>query len=282
MKKVEHVAGVLFVAVLFLTIRDAGAGVPLTNLEGVGGIAFNPVAYPADPGSTLGDPNSDFGRLFGKPQIGAWYVNLGEAQVNWTSIGIAETFAKRLEVSYAHETIGVKGLTDDITKDDVGAKLLLIEENTGGNEWIPAVAAGIVGKHISNVPLANTDSSGYDVYLVATKLITSLPKPVLVSGGAVSTDSQVTGVFGYNDDRDITWFGNIDVLPVKDVAVGLEYKQGAEFDNFKNADYWDAHVAWFVNKNLTLVGAYVNAGNENSTSKVGLGEGVVLSIQYAF
>ena len=282
MKKVEHVVGILFVVALFLTSGNAQAGVPLTNLEGVGGIAFNPVAYPANPGSSLGDPNSDFGRLFGKPQVGAWYVNLGEVSTNWTSIGVAETFAKRLEVSYAHETISVKGLTDDIAKDDVGAKLLLIEENTGSNNWIPAVAAGIVGKHTSNVPFVNTDSSGYDVYLVATKLITSLPKPVMVSGGVVSTDSQTTGVFGYNNDRDITWFGNVDVLPVKDVAVGVEYKQGAEFDNFKNADYWDAHVAWFVNKNLTLVGAYVNAGNENSTSKVGLGEGVVLSVQYAF
>lgn len=83
-------------------------------------------------------------------------------------------------------------------------------------------------------------------------------------------------------DRDETLFGNIDVLPLKDVAVGFEYKQGARFSDFKNADYWDAHVAWFINKNLTLVGAYVNAGNEKSTSVVGFGQGLVLSIQYAF
>ena len=76
--------------------------------------------------------------------------------------------------------------------------------------------------------------------------------------------------------------GNIDVIPLKDVAFGFEYKQGAKFDDFKNANYWDAHVAWFVNKNLTLVGAYVNAGDKDSTSKVGLGDGVVFSIQYAF
>ena len=53
-------------------------------------------------------------------------------------------------------------------------------------------------------------------------------------------------------------------------------EQGAHFDDFKNADYWNAHVAWFVNKNLTLVGAYVNAGDHKSSSKVGLGDGVVL------
>jgi hypothetical protein len=48
------------------------------------------------------------------------------------------------------------------------------------------------------------------------------------------------------------------------------------------ADYWNAHLAWFANKNLTLVGAYVNAGDEKSTSRVGLGDGFVLSVQYAF
>ena len=42
------------------------------------------------------------------------------------------------------------------------------------------------------------------------------------------------------------------------------------------------HVAWFATKNLTIVGAYVNAGDEDSASKVGLGDGVVLSAQYAF
>jgi hypothetical protein len=258
------------------------AGVPCTNLEGVGGVAFNPLAYPANPGTSLGDPNSDFGKMLGKPQIGAWYVNLGEAKIDWTSIGIAETFAKRLEISFGHEIIDAEAVPENISKDSIGAKLLLIEENAGGNGWIPAVSAGFIGKHTEHVPLANTDSSGYDVYLVATKFITNLPRPLLISGGLLSTNSQVTGVYGYNDHRDETWFGNICVLPVKEVAVGVEYKQGAKFDDFKNADYWNFHAAWFVTKNLTLVGAYVNAGNEDSTSKVGLGEGVALSMQYAF
>ena len=65
-------------------------------------------------------------------------------------------------------------------------------------------------------------------------------------------------------------------------AAGFEYKQGAHFSDFKNADYWDAHVAWFASKNLTLIGAYVNAGDKNSSSKVGLGDGAVVSAQYAF
>jgi hypothetical protein len=43
-----------------------------------------------------------------------------------------------------------------------------------------------------------------------------------------------------------------------------------------------AYPAWFVNPNVTLVAAYVDAGAEDSRSRAGLGDGVVLSAQYAF
>jgi hypothetical protein len=283
MNKVVKLIGVFIVLSLIFT-EQVFAGVPFTNLEGVGGAAFNPFAYPANSGSSLGDPNSELGKLLGRPQIGAWYVNLGESKIDWTSIGISETFFKRLEVSFGHETISPDG-ADNITKDSVGAKLLLIEENSWDTKWVPAVSVGIIGKHTSPVKIVPTaDSSGYDYYLVATKLITSpLPRPLLLSGGVLSTDGYTTGVLGYSNDRDTTYFANADLVILDNVAVGAEYKQGAEFnDGFNNADYWDAHVAWFVNKNLSLIGAYVNAGDENSSSKVGFGEGLVLSMQYAF
>ena len=294
MEKVKLVRAVIFTTALAALILSgyAAAGVPLTNLQGVGGVAFNPLAYPANPGTSLGDPNSSsIWKYIGKPQVGAWYVNLGESHIDWTALGFAETFFGRLEISYGHEVVSLDGY-GNIKKENVGAKLLLVEENSWDQAWLPAVSVGVVGKHTKNNPYAGSDgvnSSGYDVYAVATKLITQTPIPVLLSGGLVSTDSQTTGVLGYNDDRDLTWFGNVDFVLSKDVAVGVEYKQGAEYDNtpgtvadWKDADYWDAHVAWFINPNTTLVVAYVNAGDEKSTSKHGLGEGLVLSLQYAF
>lgn len=283
MKKVEHaVVGNLFVAVLFLTSAVVQAGPPFTSIEGSGGAAFNPFAYLANLGTALGDPDSTLGKIAGKPQIGTWYVNLGESHINWTSIGYAQTFFKRVELSYAHETISPQG-ADNIAKDNFGAKLLLIEENAWDAKWLPAISVGFIGKHTSPVDIVPTaDSSGYDAYLVATKLITGLPKPVLLSGGVLSTDGLTTGVLGYSDKRDETFFGNVEVMALENVIVGLEYKQGAELGSFENDNYWDAHVAWLVNKNLTLIGAYVNAGDEKSTSKVGFGEGLVLSLQYTF
>lgn len=273
-KQTEWIAA----AVGLLLAYSAQAGVPLNSLQGNGGVAFNPLAYPSGQNQDPTVTNAWDGVL-SKPQFGAWYVNLGDVNVDWTAIGASETLFNRLELSYGHEVIAPAG--QNIKKDNLGAKLLLIKENQGGNPYIPAVAVGTLHKSTDNVA-AGSDDSAFDYYVVATKLITQLPKPVLVSGGVLSTKEQVTGVFGYNEDRDLTLFGNIDILPVSFLALGLEYKQGAEFDNFKNSDYWDAHVAWFVNEHLTLVAAYVNAGDETSTSEVGLGDGLVLSAQYAF
>ena len=255
------------------------AGVPLNNLEGVGGVAFNPLAYTA--GTPIGEPNQH--REFSlddvftsKPQIGTWYVNLRQSKIDWSTVSIAQTFFRRLELSYGYENISTS-FQDNIEKHNFGVKLLVFEEK----EYTPAVSVGTIFKHTTYD--AAEDSTDFDYYIVATKLIKkTFPMPVLISGGILSTKGLVTGVLGFDDDRDEVVFGNIDVLPLENVAVGVEYKQGAKFSDFKNADYWDAHIAWFVNKNFSLVAAYVVTGNRTGTSAVGLGDGVALSAQYAF
>jgi len=255
------------------------AGVPLNNLEGVGGIAFNPLAYTA--GEKIAEPNKsgkfsldDF--ITSKPQIGTWYVNLKQSKIDWSTVGIAQTFFNRLELSYGYENVSISGL-QDVQKHNFGAKLLVLEEK----DYTPAVSIGTVFKHTNYDGAA--DKADFDYYIVATKLIKkTFPKPVLISGGLLSTKGKVLGVLGFDEERDEVLFGNIDVLPLPNVAVGVEYRQGAKFSDFKNADYWDAHIAWFVNKNFSLVAAYVLTGNRGSSAAFGLGDGVVLSAQYAF
>jgi hypothetical protein len=266
-------AGVAVVAVV-LAGSVAFGSVPFNNLQGVGGAAFNPLAYPAGQNKADGTVGP-----LSRPQFGVWYTHLGEVDVDWTAFGVAETLFDRVEVSYGYELIAPKG--ENINKSNVGGKVLLVPENAGGKKFIPAVSVGTIWKTASNVA-TGSDDSGVDFYGVATKLITQLPFPVLLSGGILSTKEQVTGVFGFNSDRDVTGFGNIDFIPLSSLAVGFEFKQGASYDSFKNANYWEAHLAWIANKNLTLVGAYVNAGDSDSTSKVGLGDGVVVSAQYAY
>lgn len=279
MRKYKLLVNALVSVGAFLLLVPFGyAGVPLNNLEGAGGVAFNPLAYPAGQNKDSAASNA-WQDVFSKPQFGVWYTYLPDVKVDWTAIGAAETLFNRLEVSYGYELIAPDG--KNIRKSNIGAKLLLIPENIAGQNYIPAVSVGSIWKYTTPVA-TGIDGNAFDFYAVATKLITQLPLPVLLSAGVLSTKGRTTGVFGYDDDRDTTFFGNVDIIPLSSVAVGLEYKQGASFDDFKNADYWDAHLAWFANKNLTLVGAYVNAGSEDSSSSVGLGNGLVLSAQYAF
>ena len=63
-------------ALILLSAVAAQAGVPMNNLEGAGGIAFNPLAYPA--GQNAGEKGPG---PISKPQFGLWYVNLDEVSV---------------------------------------------------------------------------------------------------------------------------------------------------------------------------------------------------------
>ena len=280
---------------LVATIAASGslfAGVPLNNLQGTGGIAFNPLAYTAGL-PWEGEEASDLSQLVSKPQVGAWYVNLHDADINWYAGSAALTFFNRLEVSYGYGYINARKYGDkSIETHNIGAKLRLLDENAFNTSWVPALAVGGVWKYTDSktVDALGLDDNGFDAYLVATKLITELPVPVLISGGVLYTDEVVNGVVGHqNNHYDTVLFGNIDILPAENIAIGVEYKQGARVgDGIRNHDYYDGHVAWFVTDKLTLVAAYVDTGDKDkfyrrgSAKNLGVGNGLVFSVQYQF
>ncbi len=280
MKKII-IAGVF----LLVGITTAQAGVPLNNVEGVGGVAFNPLAYtagtPFEPTEKAPGASTTIKDLVNKPQFGIWRIRLNDVKADWTTQSVATTLFDRLEVSYGNETIAQSG-ANNIHKNDVGLKGLLVKENSWDTKWVPAVAVGAIYKNTSYHVSGDVKDHGYDYYGVATKLITQLPRPVLLSGGVRSTDSRSTGVYGFGTKRKLAGFGNVDIILPGNVALGYEYEQGAQVIGWKNADYQDIHLAWLANKNLTLVAAYVNTGSSTSTSRVGLGDGFVLSAHYAF
>ncbi|MBR0197678.1 MAG: DUF3034 family protein [Kiritimatiellae bacterium] len=280
---------------LVATIAASGslfAGVPLNNLQGTGGIAFNPLAYTAGL-PWEGEEASDLSQLVSKPQVGAWYVNLHDADINWYAGSAALTFFNRLEVSYGYGYINARKYGDkSIETHNIGAKLRFLDENAFDTSWVPALAVGGVWKYTDSktVDALGLDDNGFDAYLVATKLITELPVPVLISGGVLYTDEVVNGVVGHqNNHYDTVLFGNIDILPAENIAIGVEYKQGARVgDGIRNHDYYDGHVAWFVTDKLTLVAAYVDTGDKDkfyrrgSAKNLGVGNGLVFSVQYQF
>jgi hypothetical protein len=287
-KSIRIAAALSFAAVA--AIGAAYGGVPLNNLQGTGGIAFNPLAYTAGQPWEGGESN-DLNNVVSKPQVGGWYVNLNEKDINWWAAGAAFTLANRLEVSAGYGFVNAHKYGDkSINTYNVGAKLRFLDENAFDTEWVPAIAVGGVYKYTDSktVDALKLDNDGFDAYVVASKLITQTPWPVLLSAGLLYTDEVVNGVVGHND-YDLVAFGNIDVLPASNVAIGLEYKQGARVgDGIRNHDYYDGHVAWFVNDHLTLVAAFAETGDPDkfyrrgSAKDLGVGSGLVLSVQYQF
>ena len=277
------------------------AGVPLNNLQGTGGIAFNPLAYTAglpwdddgggDPTNAVEKTDSALNGVVSRPQLGAWYVNLNDAGVNWWAASAALSFADRVEISGGYGFVNAHKYGDkSINTYNLGAKVRFLDENAFDTAWVPALAVGGVYKYTDSrtVEALGLDDDGFDAYAVATKLITQTPVPVLLSAGLLLSDEVVNGVVGHND-YDVVAFGNIDVLPAENVAIGLEYKQGVDAgDGIRNHDYWDAHVAWFVTKRLTLVAAFAETGDKDkfyrkgSAKNLGVGSGAVFSIQYQF
>ena len=274
-----------------LSASAAYAGVPLNNLQGVGGIAFNPLAYTAGQPWDGGETNV-FNGIVSKPQVGGWYVNLSDSDINWFAIGTAITFAERLEVSYGYGFTDAKKYGDkSIDSNNLGAKLRILDENAFETQWVPAIAVGAVYKH-TNTDLAGAfglDKDGFDYYAVASKLVKETPIPVLLSLGILYSDEVVNGVIGHGH-YDVSYFANIDVLPSENIAVGFEYKSGVdeETSGIRNHDYYDGHVAWFVTPQLTLVGAYAYTGDrdrfyrDGNPKNLGFGSGLVLSVQYQF
>ena len=277
----------------------AYGGVPLNNLQGTGGIAFNPLAYTAGlpwDGSDGGDStnavaHSALNGKVSRPQIGAWYVNLNDAGINWWTTSAALSFFDHVELSAGYEFINAHKYGDkSINKYNLGAKVKFLDEDAFDTSWVPALAVGGVYKYTDSrtVEALGLDDDGFDAYVVASKLITQTPVPVLLSAGLLLSDEVVNGVVGHND-YDVVAFGNIDILPAENIAIGFEYKQGVDAgDGIRNHDYYDAHVAWFVTKQLTLVAAFAETGDKDkfyrkgSTKNLGVGSGAVFSIQYQF
>lgn len=277
----------------------AYGGVPLNNLQGTGGIAFNPLAYTAGlpwdgvegGDSTNAVAHSALNGKVSRPQIGAWYVNLNDAGINWWTTSAALSFFDHVELSAGYEFINAHKYGDkSINKYNLGAKVKFLDENAFDTSWVPALAVGGVYKYTDSrtVEALGLDDDGFDAYVVASKLITQTPVPVLLSAGLLLSDEVVNGVVGHND-YDVVAFGNIDILPAENIAIGLEYKQGVDAgDGIRNHDYYDAHVAWFVTKQLTLVAAFAETGDKDkfyrkgSTKNLGVGSGAVFSIQYQF
>ncbi|MEM9233067.1 MAG: DUF3034 family protein [Pseudomonadota bacterium] len=216
-------------------------------------------------------------------------VNLSDYTVR--SSGVAVGIRNRLEISYAamsfdtEEVGGALGLGNGFTfdQDVYGAKFRLLGDLvTDQDSLLPQITIGVQHKHNRDgdiVALVGAqDDSSTDITLSATKLF--LAQSLLVNATLRSTEAHQLGFLGFSDDRSLQFEGSVAALLSRRFAVGAEYRTKPDKLAFaEEEDAYDVFGAFFLNKHVSLTGAYVDlgsiAGSDNQT-------GSYVSVQGSF
>lgn len=261
---------------------EKGPPLPLHQIEGNGGIFSTLAAYVVNP------PRD--GELLGRPALGFAYVNLGHGQ-DLYALTLTESPWKRLELGFGYNNLNLGDLPTDILDatgvklpdQNVGlyhgnARLQILKENEFDQKWVPALTLGTHFKHNATYSTINselggaleqigvTDNTSADFTLYATKLLTFLPRPVLVSLGGRATQGVWNGLLGFTPDYQFLLEANIGIFLTDNLILAAEYKQQAsDYKPIggligKASDWWTIDAAYIVNKHLTVAAGYGHFG----------------------
>jgi hypothetical protein len=211
-------------------------------------------------------------------------------------VGIAD----RVELSVARQdfkaTDGpLNGLR--VSQNIFGVKVKLAGDALYDQDsWLPQIAVGAEYKRndgfsgLLNVPvtaLGAKKTTGTDYYIAATKIF--LNQSILANVTIRETEANQMGLLGFggdlHDNYQAEFEGSLAYLLTKNWVIGTEYREkphNLSVDNERA--YYDAFVAWFPTKNVSVTLAYANLGSivapvtGNNSSQ----SGAYLSLQAGF
>ncbi len=210
----------------------------------------------------------------------AYLTVLSTQDYRLKSYGVAVGLFDKLELSLGkQEFTGSKVPLDKLTlqQDIAGIKFSISGDLIADQDnWKPQLAIGAMVKHhqgvqgldtlgVSNVKqLGAKSDTGVDYYASASKLF--LAQSLLINGTLRMTKANQMGLLGFGGDKKYQY----QIMPEASVAyllnrklvAGLEYRRkpnNLSIDDEKA--YYDAFVAWFPNKTISLTLAYANLGD---------------------
>jgi len=227
------------------------------------------------------------------------YTYVGTQDYTLGAYGAAVGIADRIELSATRQrfTGSAAPLNNlGIEQDIFGLKLKLAGDLLYDQDSLmPQIAAGAMYKHndgitglgaVTNVKaLGAASDTGIDYYLAATKLL--LNESLLVDVTVRATKANQMGLLGFGGDMGNRYQtmleSSLAYLVNRKLAIGMEYRMNPHnLASDRNAgNYYDAFIAWFPSKNLSLTLAYVTLGQitvYNNTRQ----DGVYLSAQVGF
>ena len=164
------------------------------NWEGQTGAFITPFAYTsASPAKGVGHPNLSF-----------HYLNTGSVIGNNFQASVTLGFLSKIEIGYTRSMVSAANSTlSPLFKNGfnvVHGKVNFVPENYGKKKWVPALAVGFVARtQVQRVggAIKLKDTTNGDVYVVATKVVTNIPKvPVLLNVGVKATNASLYGIAG--------------------------------------------------------------------------------------
>jgi hypothetical protein len=216
------------------------------------------------------------------------------------SYGVAVGLFDRVEVSLATQDFrgSLAPLNNLRIKQDIfGLKVKLLGDAVYDQDRVlPQVAVGVMAKRNKGVgglgalgvtkvtQLGAKDESGVDYYVAATKLL--LDQSLLLNATVRATEANQMGLLGFGGDKGDSYQAKLEVSAAymisRKLVAGLEYRmkpRNLGVDNEKA--YYDAFVAWFPTKNVSVTAAYAVLGDitvfNPSTQR-----GAYLSVQTGF
>jgi hypothetical protein len=177
------------------------------------------------------------------------------------------------------DQIGVRIGDNHVYMHNVNARLALVKEGQFDLSWLPAVTLGVHFKVNENIDDIDDDLGGaldaygiesdygFDFTLYASKMITSLPRPVLLNVGVRNSDAAHIGLLGFTRDRKFLAEGNFVVFLTDRLGLAGEYRMKPnEYDRIGNLvededDWWTICLAYVFNNHLTLSGGYAHFGS---------------------
>ena len=255
---------------------------PLHEIEGNGGVFSTLSAYLVNP------PRN--GEPVGRPSVGFGYIDIGHGR-DLVAATVTETPWERLELGFGYDRLNLGDLPttvqaatgahidDDLTMYNANARLQLLKEGEFDQKWLPAITAGIhykyndnirhidsqLGGFLSGMHLSNNE--GLDFTLYGSKLLTFLPRPVLVNLGGRATKSAEIGLLGFTDQYSFVFEGSVVVLLTDQFMVAGEYKQQpASFTPAPGlinspSDWWTIDAGYVINPHMTVAVGYGHFGN---------------------
>ena len=197
-----------------------------------------------------------------------------------TSYGVAVGVADRVEFSLANQefTGSLAPLNAlKIRQDIVGIKVKVAGDAVyDQGSWMPQVAIGAMYKRnngiagleelgVTNVKqLGASDDHGIDYYASATKIL--LDQSLLLNGTVRLTKANQMGILGFGGDKKDSYQamfeGSAAYLINRKLVAGIEYRMKPNNLNVDNEKaYYDAFVAWFPTKNVSVTAAYARLGD---------------------